>query len=831
MELVMFYKTPLTIFSIALIFAPINFLNAQETANKGCSALTEIGDSGKIIWSTSADVSALVADVQILDIPAPEFHSLCNDNLPTEQATSEPPESEAGQADASSAATSTTAPATSAASGGLLSSSALAPLAGVLAVAGGGGGGSSSSSSGTYSSTVEGTYATEYTAQDGLAYVNALGLNDYGYTGDGIKVGVVDTGIDKTHDEFDGKTIYGQDFASSGTGYGYDENGHGSHVASIIAGDRDASGMRGIAYDATLYDYKQDNDGDSGFEGLSSDSAIASVFNQHVTDSINVSNNSWGGSTMITATNEASIRAIYPSTITAMRAAQSNGALIVFAAGNDGNTQVDSFGGSPYLITELADEWLVVGAITTAGVEASFNNRCGVASDFCVVAPGVSIYAAQANGSYTSLSGTSMAAPHVAGVAAALMEKYPSLTTAQIATRILATASYTGLTGRNGETSANSTAAEMVAIFGQGLVNSTAAAAVIGSYTYANGGNLLNGINVNTSKINLPAGLPLSTQNEILSSKFIVFDSFDGARFSLKGSQVFDTSQASTVRAYGNAKIVDTHEEHSFAFNSSSERINPSKWSPRFITTGYSNEMTSADGFWGKSASLFSSSAILQKQASTNFVWSQNIGELTMQPFVQVRDENTSSQSIAGYGASFHLNLFDGMKAVTGLKISNHLFNNGILSDSASHGVTENLEVGFVKDISANDNIFVRFSNTKIQDLTATDKTFGFKDAGSDSWTAGYEARNRLGNFAFGVSKPNQLSDGTASLVTPTGRTKSGDIIYTETKFSLSSDNRLERFMAYNYEKDDFALSFGVVEDRYDFGKIGAAKLDISMQF
>ena len=85
MEFIMFYKTSLPIFSIALILAPINFLNAQETANKGCSALTEIGDSGKIIWSTSADVSALVADVQILDIPAPEFHSvmiICQQNKP-----------------------------------------------------------------------------------------------------------------------------------------------------------------------------------------------------------------------------------------------------------------------------------------------------------------------------------------------------------------------------------------------------------------------------------------------------------------------------------------------------------------------------------------------------------------------------------------------------------------------------------------------------------------------------------------------------------------------------------------------------------------------------
>ena len=139
---------------------------------------------------------------------------------------------------------------------------------------------SGSSGGGGYRDTTSGNYGTEYSAQAGLASVNALGLNDYGYTGSGITVGVVDSGIDKTHAEFDGKTIYGRDFASSATGYGFDENGHGSHVASIIAGDRDASGMRGVAYDVTLFDYKTDNDGDSGLEAITSDSAIASIFNQ-----------------------------------------------------------------------------------------------------------------------------------------------------------------------------------------------------------------------------------------------------------------------------------------------------------------------------------------------------------------------------------------------------------------------------------------------------------------------------------------------------------------------------------------------------------------------
>ena len=57
-----------------------------------------------------------------------------------------------------------------------------------------------------------------------------MSLNDYGYDGTGINVAVVDSGIDASHPEFDGKTIQGYDFASSATGYRFDENGHGTHV-------------------------------------------------------------------------------------------------------------------------------------------------------------------------------------------------------------------------------------------------------------------------------------------------------------------------------------------------------------------------------------------------------------------------------------------------------------------------------------------------------------------------------------------------------------------------------------------------------------------------
>ena len=153
------------------------------------------------------------------------------------------------------------------------------------------------------------------------------------------------------------------------------------------------------------------------------------------------------------------------------------------------------------------------------------------------------------------------------------------------------------------------------------------------------------------------------------------------------------------------------------------------------------------------------------------------------------------------------------------------------MSGAASAGSSKDFEVGLAQEISPNESLFLRFSNTQIDDLAASDKTFGFKDLSANSWTFGYETQSRLGNFTFGVSSPNQLSNGTVSLMTPTGRTKSGDVLYTETEFAVSRDGKLDRFIAYQYEKDELAISFGVVEDRYNYGKIGAAKLDISMPF
>ena len=86
----------------------------------------------------------------------------------------------------------------------------------------------------TYINTVSGNYNGKYVAQYGLGMIKTANLNNYGYTGTGIRIEVIDTGIDVQHTDFRDRTIRGTDFGDSNKGIGRDSGGHGTHVASII---------------------------------------------------------------------------------------------------------------------------------------------------------------------------------------------------------------------------------------------------------------------------------------------------------------------------------------------------------------------------------------------------------------------------------------------------------------------------------------------------------------------------------------------------------------------------------------------------------------------
>ena len=668
------------------------------------------------------------------------------------------------------------------------------------------GGGGTTTATTTYRNTIEGIYGTEYNNQVGLAQINAVTLNNYGHNGSGVKVAVVDTGIASSHAEF-GRTIYGRDFGGSTNGYGSDEDGHGTHVASIIAGDRDGSGMRGVAYEANLYDYRVANDAGS-FVGLNGDSGKAAVFNQHVTDNIRVSNNSWGIAGLeINDVTESWLRSNYSQTITAAKAAIDNGTLFVFAAGNDGRVAQGSaihaniMGGLPYRIAELANSWLVVVSVDPNNTETDYTNRCGVAAAFCVTAPGggdiqstTGIYAADNDGGYIRYSGTSMAAPHVTGLAAALMSKFPSLTNAQIATRIKTTSSLATLTSSSGRTLASHGEAYMQSVFGHGLVTATTASASIGSLNMGTG----------KSRMQLPSGLSAGIKQAILADEFVAFDSFDGAEFIVTGNTVFEDK-------YNNQNIVllgyfaDAHDENvqigqKFSFtNTSLGELRGMNWN---ISQGNSEVSLASTNFWGEKASLIARpnffTSTPTSQLNMKILYSET---LSLGAFIQAPDMQGDIRDRTGFGlaldwaptdrSSLHSsisNVDTNVSLAATNNLASQMTNTDILNLSFKHKVNKGFE------------IFGSLSHFGIGDIAASPTAFGISNAGYTSKTLGGEFVSESGSkYSMGVFDSGTMAKGSVSFQSATGRSTDGTISYQKKEYSNGSGY---------FNKDNMALFF-----------------------
>ena len=251
-----------------------------------------------------------------------------------------------------------------------------------------------------------------------------------GLTGKGVTVAVVDSGIDVTHPDLADAVVASQDFTGSASGPD-DQYGHGTHVASIVTGSGagHARGYSGVAPDATLLNAKVLDD-----DGLGSESTIIAGMEWAAAHGAKVVNVSLGmdfnadGTDLMSATVD--------------RLTAQTGALFVVAAGNNGPTNGTI--GSP----AAAESALTVGAVDAEDRLAAFSARGprylddGVKPD--ITAPGVGIVAAlnhgPVEGPYIARSGTSMAAPHVAGAAAILAGKHPSWTAAQLKAVLMGTA-------------------------------------------------------------------------------------------------------------------------------------------------------------------------------------------------------------------------------------------------------------------------------------------------------------------------------------------------------------------------------------------------------
>jgi subtilisin family serine protease len=281
------------------------------------------------------------------------------------------------------------------------------------------------------------------TLDSSVDYIDAPEAWADGYTGEGVTVAVLDTGYDDTHPDLQGRVLDGSKSFVPGEEVAADPNGHGTHVASTIAGTGAASDgtHRGVADGAQLLVGKV-----LGADGYGQDSWIIDAMEWAGQNApiVSMSLGSMGASDGKDLMAE-SLNAI----------AEETGALFVVAAGNNGAPESIGAPGS-------AVEAFTVGSVDDPSGQLSYFTSQGPLSRSGalkpdVTGPGNDVTAARSadsggEGAYVAMSGTSMATPHVAGAAALLLDANPELTTAQLKAALASTATDVGYTAYQGGT-------------------------------------------------------------------------------------------------------------------------------------------------------------------------------------------------------------------------------------------------------------------------------------------------------------------------------------------------------------------------------------------
>jgi len=229
----------------------------------------------------------------------------------------------------------------------------------------------------------------------GVKRIGSGTVHDSGNIGTGVKVAIIDSGIDYTHPDLDANFAGGYDFVNNDTDP-MDDNGHGTHVAGTVAAEDNDTGVVGVAPKASLYGLKVLNSSGSG-----SWSNVIAALEWAVDNGMQVTNNSYGAGSDPGST----VQAAFDNSAAV-------GMLHIAAAGNSGNCKGNN---NTVGFPAQYDSVIAVAATNKSDTRPCFSST-GPAVELS--APGVSINSTQLGGGYVEFNGTSMASPHVAGAAA-----------------------------------------------------------------------------------------------------------------------------------------------------------------------------------------------------------------------------------------------------------------------------------------------------------------------------------------------------------------------------------------------------------------------------
>jgi hypothetical protein len=356
---------------------------------------------------------------------------------------------------------------------------------------------------------------TEYRTTAGAVSMNALTAYRNGGTGAGIRVGVIDSGIDLQSAEFGDCSgglgtgtcrITAASIAAAGNSTIDDEGGHGTAVAFTIAGRRNDAGTHGVAFDAQLIVTRADAPGtcaDTSEDGGCNfgDNAIAAGVDAARAGGARVINISLGGGS--------------PGSrlLQAISNATAAGIVVVISAGNDGDkpegVNPDPFAGGIAASAAARGLVIIAGSVGTGDQISSFSNRAGTGANTYLTAVGERVRAPDQNNVAKLWSGTSFSAPQIAGAVALLAQAFPNLTGAQIVQLLYATARDAGAAGVD-------------PVYGRGVIDLTRAFQPVGTTSLAGSSGVVStGFN---GALSTPMG---DARQGMLGA--VVLDSFDRA--------------------------------------------------------------------------------------------------------------------------------------------------------------------------------------------------------------------------------------------------------------------------------------------------------------
>ncbi len=308
----------------------------------------------------------------------------------------------------------------------------------------------------------------EFQGSYNLAAIHAETAFADGGTGQGIKVAVIDSGVDPLYD-LQGAVSNDSTDLVPGRGAPVGIDLHATFIAGIIGARFNGFGTIGVAYDSTILSVRADTPGTCTSDQTTSnctfnDNTLAQGVDYARTHGAKIINLSIGGTTPFS-----------PSFEDALSRAVAAGIIVTASAGN-GSAADPDWPGQYAVDPRYAGLVIAVGATDQTNALASYSNKAGKAAAGYMVAPGDNVITGcKSNGACWKVSGTSFSAPEVAGAAALMLQAFPNLTPQQVVHILLTTADDLGAPGVD-------------PVFGNGLLDLAKAFSPIGSMSIPQSG-------------------------------------------------------------------------------------------------------------------------------------------------------------------------------------------------------------------------------------------------------------------------------------------------------------------------------------------------------